>query len=76
MSETTGDYAGRMHAALEGMRPELREPMSAILTLWAQVEMDRAAAHSALLEIANADPVDMALDPTWSQRIARAALDA
>lgn len=36
----------------------------------------RADAVEALQEIAGADPVDMALDPTWSQRIARAALEA
>lgn len=30
--------------------------------------------RKALQEIADADPVDMILDPTWSQRIAREAL--
>jgi hypothetical protein len=31
--------------------------------------------RKALLEIISADPVDLALDPTWSQRVAREALN-
>lgn len=37
---------------------------------------ERDAFEQALREIAEADPMDLVLDPTWSQRIARAALDA
>lgn len=33
------------------------------------------AAISAIREIASADPVDMALDPTWAKRIALAAAE-
>jgi len=33
------------------------------------------AAISAIREIASADPIDMALDPTWAKRIALAAAE-
>ncbi len=40
----------------------------------ATAQAELAKAREALREIVAADPVDLALDPEWSQRIARAAL--
>jgi hypothetical protein len=39
-----------------------------------RITRDHARLTAALIEITESDPVDMALDPQWSARIARAAL--
>jgi hypothetical protein len=41
----------------------------------AKVRAENERLREALIEIKNADPVDMALDPQWPARIAKHALD-
>jgi hypothetical protein len=55
----------------------MEQPSNVKVALDEVVRLQREAKRlrEALQEIADADPVDMALDPNWPARIASAALD-
>lgn len=68
----------RMSAALTAEREKVAALKEAFDTMYEQFEAEKAAADTygnALREIHGADPVNLALDPEWPQRIAREALD-
>lgn len=70
----------QIRIAGEMAHPSIRGFAAMMLDEWqpeaVRLEQQLTGSVEALREIANADPVDMALDPGWAARIAKAALDA
>jgi hypothetical protein len=75
MTERYEDWKARME------REGVPDPPVVFADNWArkvieELREERDRLREALREIVEADPVDLALDPTWPQRIAGAALEA